>query len=603
MSERRKLPKGWRWSRLSDAVDVVIGGTPSRKNPSLWANPEFPWVTVGDLNGSEIFETKEKISVQGVAHSNAKQISIGTALVSFKLSLGKVGVAGTKLYTNEAVAALIPKMVHALNEYFFFLFQFIDLKEHSRDAVKGKVVNKEILEGISIPLPPLAVQERIVEVLQQADAIRRKRAEARRLADQILPAAFNNLFGDVTPSNSNFNVVCLGDVTDIKSGVTKGRRLHGKETVTVPYLRVANVQDGFLDLAEIKTIPVLPTDVEKFHLEDGDILMTEGGDPDKLGRGCIWRGQIDECIHQNHVFRVRTDRSRLLPGFLAALLRTSYAKGYFFQAAKRTSNLASINSTQVKNFTFPLPPMEMQRKFLLRVEQWDRAVSQSTEAIHLAERTFSVLLSHAFTGELTAEWEAANADWIVERQAFYERLPRLALLSLLLERRERAGRDAVTLITALMKYAFLAQMEGELSRRLYRFVPYHYGPCAMELYDDLKALAADGLIAVKNDAEEEKTRIILTDPDRAAALLDAEARKDDALLAALEDVQKDPDAEIDPAAARLLKRRAEILETLRTDAATILDTYGDLDHNALLKAVYEKYPAYAKKSRLRRKRG
>ncbi|MBU1487445.1 hypothetical protein KKH56_05290, partial [bacterium] len=207
------------------------------------------------------------------------------------------------------------------------------------------------------------------------------------------------------------------------------------------------------------------------------------------------------------------------------------------------------------------------------------------------------------TGELTAEWEAANADWIAERQVFYGRLPRLGLLSLLLERRQRAGSGAVTLIAALMKYAFLAQMEGELRRRIYRFVPYHYGPCAMELYADLKTLAADGLIALENDAEEEKTRITLTDPDRAAALLEDEARKDDARLSKLEEARKDSDAETDPAMSRLLKRRAEILETLRADAAAILDAYGNLDHNDLLKTVYEKYPAYAKKSRLRRKRG
>ena len=72
----------------------------------------------------------------------------------------------------------------------------------------------------------------------------------------------------------------------------------------MPYLRVANVQDGFLDLSEIKTIEVLPEDVDEYHLEDGDILVTEGGDPDKLGRGAIWRGQVERCIHQNHVFRV-----------------------------------------------------------------------------------------------------------------------------------------------------------------------------------------------------------------------------------------------------------------------------------------------------------
>lgn len=203
---------------------------------------------------------------------------------------------------------------------------------------------------------------------------------------------------------------------------------------------------------------------------------------------------------------------------------------------------------------------------------------------------------------MTAEWEAANADWIAERQAFYERLPRFALLALLLERYERAGRKAVTLITALMKYAFLAQMEGELRRRLYHFVPYHYGPCAMELYGDLKALEADGLISIDNDAEEEKTRITLTDPDHAAALLEEEKHRDYSRLAAIEESDGEANAGTDPVMPRLLRRRAEILETLRSDATAILDAYGNLDHKRLLETVYEKYPAYAKKSRIRRKR-
>src|SRR5438270_13215326 len=88
---------------------------------------------------------------------------------------------------------------------------------------------------------------------------------------------------------------CLAEVADIASGVAKGRRLEG-ETVTVPYLRVANVQAGHLDLSEIKEIEVLPSEVGKYRLQKGDILMTEGGDRDKLGRGTVWRGQIDTCI-------------------------------------------------------------------------------------------------------------------------------------------------------------------------------------------------------------------------------------------------------------------------------------------------------------------
>jgi len=118
-------------------------------------------------------------------------------------------------------------------------------------------------------------------------------------------------------------------------------------------------------------------------------------------------------------------------------------------------------------------------------------------------------------------------------------------------------------VTALMKYAFLLQMEGNGRRRFYHFVPYHYGPFAKELYADLERLQADGLVTVDDDTDEDKTRITL-----------ANAAHADAALANLPDV-------------------------LKEDVAAILDSYGNLDHSALLKTVYDKYPAYAKKSRVR----
>lgn len=182
-----------------------------------------------------------------------------------------------------------------------------------------------------------------------------------------------------------------------------------------------------------------------------------------------------------------------------------------------------------------------------------------------AEKVFSSILSRAFTGELTAEWEEANAEWVAKQQAFYERLPRLILLALIAEKVKRTGRRAAeVLVTALMKYAFLLQMEGNLHRRLYHFVPYHYGPFAKEVYADLRNLQEEGLIRVDEDADEDKTRITLTDP----------AKVDEALTV--------------------------LPVELKEDVETIINSYGDLDHNALLKTVYEKYPAYAVKSRVRR---
>src|SRR5262249_539444 len=181
---------------------------------------------------------------------------------------------------------------------------------------------------------------------------------------------------------------------------------------------------------------------------------------------------------------------------------------------------------------------------------------------------FNALLSRAFTGELTIEWEKENAEWIAERQAFYERLPCLLLLAFLQEKSKRAGREVLenaVLVTALMKYAFLFHMEGASRRRFYRFVPYHYGPFAKELYCDLEKLQQDGFVSF-NNGEEDKTKIILTDPAKAAAAL------------------------------------AELPEDLQEDVATIIDRYGDLDHRTLLQTVYRKYPAYAKKSKIKRLR-
>ena len=154
----------------------------------------------------------------------------------------------------------------------------------------------------------------------------------------------------------------IGEVAEVGSGVTLGKDVTGFKSVELPYLRVANVQDGHLDLSTIKTVRVPCDEVDRYRLEPGDVLMTEGGDLDKLGRGTLWEGQIADCLHQNHIFRVRADRSQLDPRFLALVVESDIAKRYFTRVAKRTTNLASTNKTQVRAFRFPVPPLEEQQQ-------------------------------------------------------------------------------------------------------------------------------------------------------------------------------------------------------------------------------------------------
>jgi type I restriction enzyme S subunit len=170
------------------------------------------------------------------------------------------------------------------------------------------------------------------------------------------------------------DVIALQDVARVQTGIAKGRDYDSIPTVELPYLRVANVQDGFLDLAEMKTIAVALDEVERYRVKIGDVLMTEGGDFDKLGRGTIWRGEVENCIHQNHVFCVRPDSNKLLPEYLTYQTASPYGKAYFLKCAKKTSNLASINSTQVKQFPVLVPSLKDQQQLVTNLTTVDKAV-------------------------------------------------------------------------------------------------------------------------------------------------------------------------------------------------------------------------------------
>ena len=151
----------------------------------------------------------------------------------------------------------------------------------------------------------------------------------------------------------------------IKSGITLGKS-YSKDTVLIerPYLRVANVQGGYVDLNDLATIEVTLDEDLKYRLHSGDVLMTEGGDRDKLGRGCVWHNEIEPCLHQNHVFAVQTNETILLPEFLEYLTASDVGRSYFDVTAIKTTNLACTSSSKVLAFTIPLPPIEEQTEIV-----------------------------------------------------------------------------------------------------------------------------------------------------------------------------------------------------------------------------------------------
>ncbi len=161
-----------------------------------------------------------------------------------------------------------------------------------------------------------------------------------------------------------WSLVMLKRLAEIQSGLTLGKVYEDEDLVEYPYLRVANVQDGYVELDDVSTLEVPPTLAARVTLRAGDVLMTEGGDLDKLGRGTVWNGEIAPCLHQNHVFAVRCFRHKLLPHFLAYVTAAQYGRDYFEATGKRTTNLAATNSTKVGMFYIPLPPLEAQAELV-----------------------------------------------------------------------------------------------------------------------------------------------------------------------------------------------------------------------------------------------
>ncbi|EKE68383.1 restriction endonuclease subunit S [Oceanibaculum indicum] len=266
-------------------------------------------------------------------------------------------------------------------------------------AVRGKLVRQdptdepasELLKRISVSQKKAFAEEGL-----------KKRKPVLRLKREELP--FN--------IPDSWELPSFDDLFVIVSGVTKGSRVSTDTAVELPYLRVANVQRGHLDLTVVKRIIVRGPDQERYRLRAGDILMTEGGDWDKLGRAAMWSNEIENCIHQNHIFRVRPPSPETLPEWVVMYVNSKLGRRFFEEASKQTTNLASINMTQLRSCPLPLPPLAEQHRIVAKVDALmalcDRLEAVLDSADTTRARLLEVLIADALNPELMQEMEAAE---------------------------------------------------------------------------------------------------------------------------------------------------------------------------------------------------
>lgn len=280
-------------------------------------------------------------------------------------------------------------------------------------AVRSKDVRAHV-----VPLAPAAEQTRIADQLDtlltriQAcnDRFDAVAALLKRFRQTVLDAA---TFGKLTESwrKSNggdyeWQEVQLRDIADVQGGVTKNVKKQSTLDEEVPYLRVANVQRGYIDLSKVKTIRVPISKLEGRLLVNGDVLFNAGGDLDKLGRGWVWEGQISRCTFQNHVFRARLFDKGNQAKFLS-WWGNSRGLNYFLRSGKQTTNLASINKTVLSELPISLPSSTEQAEIVRRVETLfalaDRMEARCKVAHAQGQRLIPITLGKAFRGELVQQ--------------------------------------------------------------------------------------------------------------------------------------------------------------------------------------------------------
>jgi type I restriction enzyme S subunit len=433
------LPRGWVTVKLADVVtpDAPIIYGILQPGPNLAKG--VPYVRPTEIVDDKIdIANLRQTSTEIAARYRRSTLKADDVVLSIVGTIGKVAIVPAELdgaNITQSSCRLRPDPDLILRDALAsFLRSPAALSQFEALSLGTAVprLNLEDVREIEIPLAPAAEQRRIVAKIDSLST-KSKRARDRldhvpRLVEKykqaILAAAFR---GDLTKEWREKNECAGGwrdavlkDIADVQSGIALGKKRSGaSRLIKRPYLRVANVQRGWLDLEEIKEIEVTDQEASRLYLRPGDILMNEGGDRDKLGRGWVWEGQIANCIHQNHVFRVRLN-DPAFPPKLISLYANEFGQLHFFDEGTQTTNLASISKTRLSNLPLRLPPASEGMEILQRIETafaWiDRLASEANNARKLIDHLDQAILAKAFQGELVPHDPSDEpADVLLER--------------------------------------------------------------------------------------------------------------------------------------------------------------------------------------------
>ena len=398
------VPSGWKVERLKDVARVNANALPAGTD----ADYEFDYLEISNVNYNGVVSTDaiEHLRFEDAPSRARRRVASGSTVISsVRPNLQAVAFfasAPKHLICSTGFNVVEPQSNKLAPQFTYYHLLSENARQYFEAAATGvgyPAIGDKDFNAFTVTLPPLPEQQRISTYLDAScaaidaavsakrrqldtlEALRKsiiQRAVTRGIAADAALEPTGNVWLEQVPHG--WKLVALKRIAEIRGGLTLGKQYEG-ELVERPYLRVGNVQDGHLDLADVSVIELPASVAAGVELWPNDVLMTEGGDLDKLGRGHLWRGEIPGCLHQNHIFAVRCFSHKLKPMFLAYATAAQYGRDYFEATGKKTTNLANTNATKVGQFPIPLPPLAEQEAICAHLDEKTAEVNRITATI------------------------------------------------------------------------------------------------------------------------------------------------------------------------------------------------------------------------------
>ena len=401
-----------RWPEIpfSKLAEIVTGNTPPKKNPENYG-PGVPWVKPPDLDNWEpVIVTAETLSPKGQKIS--RLLPKNTVMVSCIGSIGRVGIAGTTLATNQQINSLVFSSIIEPRFGYYYCKSITQQFQSLAAKAVVPILNKTNFSKIKMPLPSFSEQHRIVEILNQADRLRKLRADADAKAQCILPALFIKMFGDPATNSMGWKTGKLENVIDeTQYGTSKKANTNGKGIIV---LRMNNIDyDGHLNLANVKHVVLSEREQKKYALAEGDILFNRTNSKELVGKTGLWRSEVPAVI-ASYLIRVRLNNKVAIPEFVWAYMNCPFIKQVLLNKSRRAIGMANINAKELRDIPLILPGIKKQKIFAEKYVHIKRFREQRRGSNDTLNQLFNTLLYHAFTGDLTASWREAHMKELLE---------------------------------------------------------------------------------------------------------------------------------------------------------------------------------------------